>query len=62
MSNWKNITLDINATVSDAIKILNKNSTVLISNKDNKLLCVITDRYIRKCFFKLNPLKIIFLN
>ena len=52
MSNWKNITLDINATVSDAIKILNKNSTVLISNKDNKLLGVITDRDIRKMFLQ----------
>ena len=48
MSNWKNITLDISATISDAIKILNKNSTVLISNKDNKLLGVVTDRDIRK--------------
>ena len=48
MSNWKNITLDISATISDAIKILNKNSTVLISNKENKLLGVVTDRDIRK--------------
>ena len=57
MSNWKDLTLNVNATISDAIKILNKHSTVLVSDENNRLLGVVTDRDVRNVLIQKKSIK-----
>ena len=57
MSNWKDLTLNVNATILDAIKILNEHSTVLVSDENNRLLGVVTDRDVRKVLLQKKSIK-----